>query len=581
MGDTNTDTGDVVMEHEEASTPSTEPTPPPPTSVSVSVSGNASTTELTSSEPAAVGMASTLSLISIDDTIPLAAAFESLARSSHSPSPSPPPTAPSSLSSTGSGAGPSPTRNGRSTGRTATTTVTKPKNNTPNRRRTGAATTSGTTATGTSTTAANGVTTNDSGVTGAPTSTSTAAARRRSRNDLDKEPKKKKRRKKTIESKKAAAADKAKELAAAEEEKKTLEDEPILLSQNDRSLKIKVSTDRLTATGDKGYRSIRATHGIMEGEFYYEMKWILPTTRTPMSGPGLTNLQNRILEDESHIRLGWGASKADIQAPVGVDRYGFAYGDVGGRKIHESRPRDYTGISFAPGDIIGCYIYLPSVAEATSLAAAEAASAQPKSHDDPLLPSIVKSTIAYVPIGLPLKGSKVVFYKNGVSLGAAFTDIPRETYYPMISLYMAACVQMTFKPPFAYLPPDLPTKLFQPAAPAPPQPLVAAPQPAVLTVADSMVSAVDIASFTPLAPTLPPAPSVPPSALSSSSFESSLSLTTTAIITSTTVFTDGTPASTVVVEQPTAPPLPPPYTIIDFVHPPKLKKRLVAAAPRM
>jgi hypothetical protein len=88
---------------------------------------------------------------------------------------------------------------------------------------------------------------------------------------------------------------------------------------------------------------------------------------------------------------------------VWYDRCRFAYGDVGGRKIHESRPREYAGVSFGPGDVIGCYIYLPSVAEATSLAAAEAA-AQPSNHDDPLLPPIVKSTIAYVPIGLPLKG---------------------------------------------------------------------------------------------------------------------------------------------------------------------------------
>lgn len=49
----------------------------------------------------------------------------------------------------------------------------------------------------------------------------------------------------------------------------------------------------------------------------------------------------------------------------------------------------------------------------------------------------------------------MIFYKNGVSQGIAFTDIYEGTYYPAISLYKNASVKVNFGPSFQFPPADL------------------------------------------------------------------------------------------------------------------------------
>lgn len=51
-----------------------------------------------------------------------------------------------------------------------------------------------------------------------------------------------------------------------------------------------------------------------------------------------------------------------------------------------------------------------------------------------------------------LPGSKIVFFKNGVCQGEAFTDVYGGSYYPAISLYKNAVIQIFFGPHFAYSP---------------------------------------------------------------------------------------------------------------------------------
>ncbi|KAK0089375.1 hypothetical protein PV326_004508, partial [Microctonus aethiopoides] len=55
----------------------------------------------------------------------------------------------------------------------------------------------------------------------------------------------------------------------------------------------------------------------------------------------------------------------------------------------------------------------------------------------------------------PLVGSKIVFYKNGVSQGDAFIDINKGAYYPTISIHKSATVSVNFGPNFKYPPQDL------------------------------------------------------------------------------------------------------------------------------
>jgi COMPASS component BRE2 len=67
-----------------------------------------------------------------------------------------------------------------------------------------------------------------------------------------------------------------------------------------------------------------------------------------------------------HVRIGWGRREAGLDAPVGADAYAYAIRDVGGEKVHISRPKAYAGRSFGTGDVVGCLIHLPPREEATN-----------------------------------------------------------------------------------------------------------------------------------------------------------------------------------------------------------------------
>ena len=54
----------------------------------------------------------------------------------------------------------------------------------------------------------------------------------------------------------------------------------------------------------------------------------------------------------------------------------------------------------------------------------------------------------------PLSGSKVIFYKNGVSQGEAFVDMYRGAYFPTISIHKSATVSVNFGPNFKNPPSD-------------------------------------------------------------------------------------------------------------------------------
>ena len=156
----------------------------------------------------------------------------------------------------------------------------------------------------------------------------------------------------------------------------------------------------------------------------------------------------------AHVRLGWGRREANLDAPVGMDGYGYGIRDVGGEKVHLSRPRPY-GRSFKTGDVVGCLITLPRHEdtrirrkrvpirykgqlyfemdeygvqkemealvdrEGKAAAAAKAAAEAAKEAD-----KRVKSKTLPPTRDLPiLLGSKIEFYLNGESLGTAFEDL--------------------------------------------------------------------------------------------------------------------------------------------------------------
>ncbi|KAL5981817.1 hypothetical protein ACLOJK_015882 [Asimina triloba] len=117
-------------------------------------------------------------------------------------------------------------------------------------------------------------------------------------------------------------------------------DAQICLSKMYKAEKVELSDDRLTAGSCKGYRMVRATRGVVEGAWYFEIKVLK-------------------LGETGHTRLGWTTEKGDLQAPVGYDGNSYGYRDADGTKIHKAMREAYGKVGYVEGDVVGCYISLP------------------------------------------------------------------------------------------------------------------------------------------------------------------------------------------------------------------------------
>lgn len=208
-------------------------------------------------------------------------------------------------------------------------------------------------------------------------------------------------------------------------------DMKICLSKVYKAEKVDVSEDRLTAGSTKGYRMVRATRGVLEGAWYFEIKVVK-------------------LGETGHTRLGWSTDKGDLQAPVGYDGNSFGYRDIDGSKIHKALREKYGEEGYGEGDVIGCYINLP-----------EGGQYAPKP------PRLVwykgqRYMCASDPKEDPPKiipGSEVSFFKNGVYQGVAFKDLYGGRYYPAASMYTLpeqpnCIVKFNFGPDFECFPED-------------------------------------------------------------------------------------------------------------------------------
>ncbi len=56
--------------------------------------------------------------------------------------------------------------------------------------------------------------------------------------------------------------------------------------------------------------------------------------------------------------MGWATAKAELQAPVGVDAFGFSYRDLEGSKVTQATREDY-GEPYGEGDVIGLLLHMP------------------------------------------------------------------------------------------------------------------------------------------------------------------------------------------------------------------------------
>ena len=111
-------------------------------------------------------------------------------------------------------------------------------------------------------------------------------------------------------------------------------DDLVQLSRTAKAAQIALKDDLLTAVGYRGYRMVRATHGVASGSWYYEIK-----VNTPQNG------------EDGHTRLGWCTEMGELQAPVGYDDNSYAYRDrvahaaidSPGSTFHKSNGAEYGG----------------------------------------------------------------------------------------------------------------------------------------------------------------------------------------------------------------------------------------------
>ncbi|CAD6268851.1 unnamed protein product [Miscanthus lutarioriparius] len=135
---------------------------------------------------------------------------------------------------------------------------------------------------------------------------------------------------------------------------------------------------------------VRATHGVAAGAWYFEVKVLH-------------------LGSTGHTCLGWATNMADIDMPVGCGEYGFGYRDTDGAKVHMNWRNNYGHEGYGKGDVLGFYISLP-----------DGERYEPEVHlNNKGKPFLVQGqdALARVP------GSKICYFKNGVSQGLAFEDI--------------------------------------------------------------------------------------------------------------------------------------------------------------
>jgi Set1/Ash2 histone methyltransferase complex subunit ASH2 len=192
---------------------------------------------------------------------------------------------------------------------------------------------------------------------------------------------------------------------------------------------------------------VRATHGVHNGSYYFEVE------------------VNEPKGVDAHVRLGWSTRQGSLQAPCGYDKWSYGYRDVAGKegailqyvirydpqlshsgdanksncigsKVHGGVRDDKYGSSFGAGDIIGCFLHLDDQ------------NVRSMSCDDSL---VLFSCTCVLRIMCTQPGNNQMrFFKNGVDQGIAYQGKQVESgiYFPAISLYKQAAVSVNFGPSF-------------------------------------------------------------------------------------------------------------------------------------
>uniref|UniRef100_A0A7N6B8Y6 Set1/Ash2 histone methyltransferase complex subunit ASH2 n=1 Tax=Anabas testudineus TaxID=64144 RepID=A0A7N6B8Y6_ANATE len=195
--------------------------------------------------------------------------------------------------------------------------------------------------------------------------------------------------------------------------------ERVLLALHDRAPQLKISDDRLTVTGEKGYSMVRASHGIRKGAWYFEV--------TVDDMP-----------PETAARLGWSQPLGNLQAPLGYDKFSYSWRSKKGTRFHQSIGKHYSS-GYGQGDTLGFYIDLPD--------GTETAKALPDTYKDKALIKF-KSYLYFEEKDYVDKAEKSLKSTSpsrvSVNFGPHFKHPPKDVkYQPMSDMGWGAVIEHT------------------------------------------------------------------------------------------------------------------------------------------
>uniref|UniRef100_A0A8C3AE10 Set1/Ash2 histone methyltransferase complex subunit ASH2 n=1 Tax=Cyclopterus lumpus TaxID=8103 RepID=A0A8C3AE10_CYCLU len=195
--------------------------------------------------------------------------------------------------------------------------------------------------------------------------------------------------------------------------------ERVLLALHDRAPQLKISDDRLTVTGEKGYSMVRASHGIRKGSWFFEV--------TVEEMP-----------PDTAARLGWSQPLGNLQAPLGYDKFSYSWRSKKGTRFHQSIGKHYSS-GYGPGDTLGFFIELPD--------GTETAKALPDTYKDKALIKF-KSYLYFEEKDYVDKAEKSLKSMSSsrvsVNFGPQFRHPPKDLkYQPMSEMGSGAVIEHT------------------------------------------------------------------------------------------------------------------------------------------
>lgn len=211
----------------------------------------------------------------------------------------------------------------------------------------------------------------------------------------------------------------------------------VTFSNRYKDSSIRLSDDKLTCYGDKGWSSAFVNNGADNGKWYYEIK----------IEPSVKNLEflgykGKRVEVEPYVRIGYACRYMRYDNPIGMDKYSYCVNGKNGKLITNSVSYDCMR-PLVEGDVIGCYLNLKNPSTYNF-----------DPRDDKKLYEFIQNGILCNPKFPPaLKkncGSTIFFSLNGEIKEVCFVDIYEGFFHPAVSLYMGACVKINLGPNFKY-----------------------------------------------------------------------------------------------------------------------------------